>query len=246
MPPPKLRIIENRYRIERQIVLGRQAVRRATRRVRANRTPADTDVVINDSTTPKPLQGTRLPGTSTTIEPPLAMDTDTEQAFADNGTAWYYRRGRPIVNDAVESGMSTPADAGYTNTTDPLRSPVLRRKWTSDLLEEDIPTTPDRSPTPQHASGSAQSTFFTKLRQKSVTALTIPFSSPLRSSRVVRSKEPSPDRHEPPWSSDSSSEDETSLYDSKSVRAAGLSSLVQDAEDDYDHGGVLEDDVDSD
>lgn len=251
MSPPKLHILENRYRIEQQIMLGRQAVRRAIRRVRSNRTPTDTDGVINDSTAPKPLQGTRLPGAgaSTTIEPPLAMDTDAEKAFAD-GTAWYFRRGRPIVNDVVESGTSTPDDAGYTSTTDPLRSPILRRKWASDLLEsrgspeEDIPATPDRPPTPQHASGSARSTFFTKLRRKSVSTLAIPFSSPLRSSRVVINKEPSLDGHEPPWSSDSSSEDETSLYDPKSVRAAGLSSLVQDTED-YDHEGVLED-VDSD
>lgn len=227
-------------------MLGRQAVRRAIR-VRSNQTPTDTDGTIND----KPLKGTRVPGTSTITEAPLAMDPDAEKAFADNGTAWYFRRGRPIVNDVVESGMSTPGDAGYTNTTDPLRSPVLRRKWASDLLEsrgspeEDIPATADRSPTPQRASGSARSAFFTKLRRNSVSALKMPFPPPLRSSRVARSKESSPDRHELPWRSDSSSEDETSLYDPKSVRAAGLSSLAQDARVDYDYEGMLED-VDSD
>lgn len=242
MLPPKLHIVENRYRIEQQILLGRQAVRRAIRSVRSNRTPTDTDI------TSKPLKIPRLPETSTTIEPPLGVDTDTEKAFADNGTAWYFRRGRPIFNDAVESGVSTPGDAGYTNTTDPLRSPVLRRKWASDLLdsrgspEEDTPVKSDHPPIPQRASGSAPSTFFTKLRRTSVSALSIPFSSPLASSRTVRSKEPSPERHEPsPWSSDSSSEDETSLYDPKLVRAAGLSSLVQDTQVDYDHEGGSED-----
>ncbi|KAH0840150.1 hypothetical protein J3R83DRAFT_1131 [Lanmaoa asiatica] len=250
---PKLHIIENRYRIEQQIMLGRRAVRHAIQRARSKLTPTDTDSVINDSNASKPSTGTRPPGTSTTVEPPFAMDTDTEKAFADNGTAWYFRRGRPTVNHTVESGMSTPGDAGYTITTDPLRSPVLRRKWASDLLEsrgspdDDIPTTPDYSPTPRRASGSAKSTFFTKMKRKSVSALAIPFPSPLKSPRAVKSKEPSPNRHEPPWSSDSSSgEDGRSLYDSKSIRAAGLSSLMQDVEVDPDYGGVSEDDVDSD
>ena len=238
---PKLHIIENRYRIEQQIMLGRRAVRRAMQRVRSNQTPADVDGVISDSNNPKPLLGTRLPGASTSLEPPLTIDTDTEKAFVHNGTAWYFRRGRP--NDAVESGMSTPGDAGFTNTTDPLRSPVLRRKWASDLLDSrgspdgDIPASRDQSPAPQR---SSQSTFLSKIGRRSVSALALPFSSPLKTSRVVKSKEPSPERHEPPWSSDSSSEDETIPYELRSARAAGLSLLVQDTQDDSDHGGPTE------
>ena len=230
-------------------MLGRQSVRRAAQRVRSNQTPTDTDGVINDSSPPKPLPATRLPGTSTSIEPPLAIDTDEERAFANNGTAWYFRRGRRIVNDAVESGMSTPGEA--TSTTDPLRSPVLRRKWASELLESrsspdgDIPRSRDHFPPPQPANGSAQSTFFSKIGRKSISALSLPFSSPLESSKDVRSREPSPDRHEPPWSSDSSSEEDATSPYAKPARAAGLPSLVIDAQDDSDHGGPLED-VDSD
>ncbi|KAF8558748.1 patatin-domain-containing protein [Imleria badia] len=247
---PKLHIIENRYRIEQQIMLGRQSVRRAMQRVRSTQTPADTDGVINDSNIPKTLSVIQA---STSIEPPLAMDTEAEKAFVNNGTAWYFRRGRPIVNDAVESGNSTPGDAGYTSTTDPLRSPMLRRKWASDLLESrsspdgDIPVVPDHTSTPQRASGSAHSTFLSKIGRKSVSALSLPFSSPLKSSRVVRSREPSPDRHEYSWSSDSSSEEEetSSPYELKPVRAAGLSSLMQDTQDDSDRDEQMED-VDSD
>ncbi|KAI9574442.1 patatin-domain-containing protein [Boletus coccyginus] len=241
---PKLHIIENRHRIEQQIMLGRKTVRRAIR-VRPNQTPTDTDGVTNDSNSPKPLSGTRQPGTSTStsIEPPLPMDTDAEKAFVNNGTAWYFRRGRPIVNDAVESGMSTPDDAGYTSNTDPLRSPALRRKWASDLLESrcspDGGILPSRDHSP--ARGSAQSTFFSKIGRKSVSALSLPFSSPLRSSGVVRSREPSQDGHEPPLSSDSSSEDDASPRDLKPVRAVGLPSFVQDTQDDSDHGGPSED-----
>lgn len=243
MSLPKLHIIENRYRIEQQITLGRQAVRRAMQRVRSNQTPTDTDGVINDSDPPKSLARSRLPGTSASMEPPLAIDTDAERAFANNGTTWYFRRGRPIVNDAVESGMSTPGEVAYTSATDPLRSPVFRRKWASDLLESrgsPIPTSRDQSP-PRHASGSAQATFFSKLGRRSVSALTIPFSSPLRPSRAMRSKEPSPDRDEPPWSSDTSSEEEAPLYVPKPVWAAGLSSPEPEAQVDSDYGGPLED-----
>lgn len=242
----KLHMIENRYRIEQQIMLGRRAVRRAIQRVRSNQSPTDTDGVINDGTPPKPFAGKRL---SCVVEPPLAIDTDAERAFTNNGTAWYFRRGRPNIKDAAESGMSTPGDAEYTSATDPLRSPVFRRKWASDLLESrgspdgDIPATQDHSP--QRSSGSTQPTFLTRLGRRSVSALTIPFSSPLRSSRVMRSKEPSPTRHEAPWSSDTSSEEEaTPLYNPKPVWAAGLSSPVQETRVDSDNGETLE--VDSD
>lgn len=233
-------------------MLGRQSVRRAMQRVRPNQTPADTDAVINDSNVPKLLPVDRPSGTSTNIEPPLAMDTEAEKAFVHNGTAWYFRRGRPVVSDTVESGNSTPGDIGYTSTTDPLRSPVLRRKWASDLLDSrsspdgDIPASRDHSSTQQRASGSGQSTFFSKIGRKSVSALSLPFSSPLKSSKVSKSREPSPDRHEHSWSSDSSSEEEAcSPFELKPTRAAGLSSLVRDTRDDSDHGEQLED-VDSD
>lgn len=232
-------------------MLGRQTIRRAIQRVRSNQTPTNTDGAVNDGIPPKSLPGIRFPEISTTIEPPLAMDTDAEKAFANNGTAWYFRRGRPNVGDAVESGMSTPVAAGFTSTTDPLRSPVIRRKWAEDLLDSrgspdgDLPASRERSPTAHRAGGSAQSTFFGRIGRKSASALSLPFSSPLKSSRVVRSREPSQelssDKHEPPWSSDSSSEDETTPYELRHTWAAGLSPLVQDTQDESNHGGPLQD-----
>ncbi|KAF9221996.1 patatin-domain-containing protein, partial [Gyrodon lividus] len=227
---PKLHMIENRYRIEKQILLGRQAVRRAMQHVRSNLTPADTDDVLADgSNLSEPITGTHLPVASTSTESPLAMDTDAEKAFVNNGTAWYFRRGRPPVSDAAESGASTPYE--YTNATDPLRSPILRRKWASDLLDSrgswgegqpvtpdptppiptpPIPTPPIHSPAPRHANSSSQPTLFTKLQRKSLSALKTPFSPSLRSARTVVGKEPSLDGIGPPWSSDSSSEEELS------------------------------------
>ncbi|KIJ20048.1 hypothetical protein PAXINDRAFT_174571 [Paxillus involutus ATCC 200175] len=246
---PKLHMIENRYRLEKQILLGRQAVRRAMQGVRSNLTPTDTDDVIAE-----PIIGTPLPVTSTSTEPPLAMDTDAEKAFVSNGTAWYFRRGRPPFNDAADSGASTPN--GYTNATDPLRSPVLRRKWASDLLEsrgscnEDRPATPDpapliHSPALRRTNSSSQTTFFTKLRRRSFATLTKPFSPSLRSASTAAGKEPSIDGIEPPWSSDSSSEEEPSFDEPGPVRVASLSPFVGRAQVDSDSGGPVAD-VDSD
>jgi len=236
---PKLHIIENRYRIEEQIMLGRQSVRRATR-VRSNHTPTDIDGTINETNPSK----SRALATSTNTDP-LSMDTDTERAFLNNGTAWYFRRGRASANDALESGSSTPGDTGYTNTTDPLRSPALRRKWASDLLESrgspdgDIPASRDHSPTTKRVGGSAQSTFLSRIGRKSVSALTLPFPSPLKTPRAAKSMEPSPDGHEPLRGiSDSSSDEEVSPW------GADLSPLVQDPQCDSDQGEPLEDDSD--
>ncbi|KAG9317687.1 hypothetical protein JVU11DRAFT_1899 [Chiua virens] len=232
---PKLHIVENRFRIEQQITLGRQVVRRAIQRVRSNKVP-DIDGVLIDS-----QAEARFSETSTSAEGPLAMDTDAERAFASNGTAWYFRRGRPTANDTVESGASTPGEAGYTNTTDPLRSPVLRRKWASDLLDSrgspdgGIPFPSGHSSTPHRT----QSTFFTKLGRKSASALSLPFSSPLKSSRTMRSREPSPNGHELPWSSDSSSSADE-VHDPNSFWTAGLSP-VQDTQVDSDNGGPVGD-----
>ncbi|KIJ70532.1 hypothetical protein HYDPIDRAFT_105276 [Hydnomerulius pinastri MD-312] len=252
---PKLHMIENRYRIEKQIMLGRQAVRKAIQRVRSNPTPADTDDVIADgSNLPEPITGTRLPVLSSSNEPPLATDTDAEKAFVDSGTTWYFRRGRPPVADTPGSGASTPYETGYTNATDPLRSPVLRRKWTSDLLDhsgsnnEDRPATPDppppiHSPSPQRASSSS-STFLTKLRPRSLSALSIPFSTPHRPTRVVSGKEPSLDAVDPTWSSDSSSEEDFSFDEQKYAHYSSMSP-GRDLQNESDGGGPSVD-VDSD
>ncbi|KAI6047156.1 patatin-domain-containing protein [Pisolithus marmoratus] len=210
---PKLHMIENRYRVEKQILLGRQSVRRTVQRVMG-----DIDsIAANGTNLPESITEINVPTVTKDTEPPLPIDTDTESVFADKGTAWYFTRGRPATAASMESGGSTPRGDGFLNSNDPLRSPTLRRKWASDLLDQqdnaedasssNRPTTPDPPlpVDPRRTNHPTSPSFLTKLRRSSLSALKIPFSS--------SSKPPSPDRRDPAWSSDTSSEDGFSLDD---------------------------------
>ncbi|KAF9247074.1 patatin-domain-containing protein [Melanogaster broomeanus] len=187
---PKLHMIENRYRIEKQILFGRQAVRRLCN-------------VYDPIGLPEPITGTRLP-----VVP-------TKSAFVKNGTTWYFRRGRPPLHDGPDSGASTPYDAGYTNC---YRSPSALLFCSRGSRNEDRSTTPDPppilSPAPRRGNNSSRSTFFNNLRRRSLTALTIPFSGSPRSTGTTAGNEASRDGIEPGWSSDSSSEEDIAFDDS--------------------------------
>lgn len=202
-------MIENRFRIENEILMGRQAVRMAVDRVRSRTNPGDTrNIAVNGQAVPEPVTGSRL---RTRSESPIPLDSDTERAFEDNGTAWYFRRGTPR-----ESETSTPYENNYNNTTDPLRSPVLRRKWASDLLDRNGDSgagnssasprtaTPEPSADDPRHNASSSSTFFRKFRPRS---LSIPFSGSHRPTRS-NGRGLSVDASEFAWSSESSSEDD--------------------------------------
>ncbi|KAG2152274.1 patatin-domain-containing protein [Suillus cothurnatus] len=210
---PKLHMIENRFRIENEILMGRQAIRMAIDRVRSRSNAGDTrNIIVNGQAVPEPVTG---PRPRTRSESPIPLDSDTERAFEDNGTAWYFRRGRPTAGAPRESETSTPFENNYNNTTDPLRSPVLRRKWATDLLDRNGDSgagnssssprtvTPEPSADNPRQNASNSSTFFRKLRPGS---LSISFSSnrPARSNGTGLSV----DASEFAWSSESSSEDE--------------------------------------
>ncbi|KAK0468400.1 patatin-domain-containing protein [Desarmillaria tabescens] len=113
---PKLHMIGNRMRIEKQIFLGRQALRKITRTRPRNISP--------EGITPPP-NGSDLP---------LSVDTDAEAAFS-NGTQWFYRRGH-------HAGTERPGDLEH----DPLRSSAVRKKWVADLLHGGTEERNTRSP----------------------------------------------------------------------------------------------------
>ncbi|PBK69658.1 patatin-domain-containing protein [Armillaria solidipes] len=104
---PKLHMIGNRMRIEKQIFLGRQALRKITR--------AKPRTISQERITPPPT-GSDLP---------LSVDTDAEAAFS-NGTQWFYRRGHHTHSGDTER----LGDLEH----DPLRSSAVRKKWVADLL----------------------------------------------------------------------------------------------------------------
>lgn len=115
-------MIENRARIERQIFAGRQEVRRILKSKVNLKNPNNPNLLSVPGTSSqdgRPANQPRSPATSRE-RIPLSVDTDAERAFTQ-GASWFYRRGR-------RSRPESPSP------DDPLRSPALRKKWTSDLL----------------------------------------------------------------------------------------------------------------
>lgn len=133
-------MIENRFRLERQILLGRQAMRKAISNKDKLRPPARTaegekqvktirgEVPFLETThlprkipTP-PSSGSRSPRRSVSPKrdvPPLPADTDTDNACTNEMPLLWKRVHREKLDG-----------------TDPLRSPAVRRMWTSGLLED--------------------------------------------------------------------------------------------------------------
>lgn len=184
-------MIENRHRIENEVLLGRQAVRRALQSKEKSREATKTQ----SSLLPQPATGTRLShdGTDTgpvptTSEAPMSMDTDAEDAFK-KGSRWFFKR------DANKSGSSTPRDrdtepkgAGRLNgvATEP---PTWRGSWPPSFFytqEADHPPTsprptateqtqPPDGEAPQNLVPPPSPSIFNRFRRRS--ALSSPFST---------------------------------------------------------------------
>ncbi|KAJ7276433.1 acyl transferase/acyl hydrolase/lysophospholipase [Mycena haematopus] len=188
---PKLRIIANRAKIEKQIYLGRQFVRKSSKSKAA--------VPSADATHQRHGHGLRLPPISTTPPPsgsdrPLSVDTDAEHAFAHNRRSFF--RNKRIRVSPSNSGASTPREP--SRQADPLRSRAARRKWASSLLSTTVDNaSPPSSISPLPTPGSEG--FFTRLRTKSLSTL---------ASGGTTVKETPIDPAEDAWSSDTSSEDD--------------------------------------
>ncbi|KAJ7700128.1 acyl transferase/acyl hydrolase/lysophospholipase [Mycena rosella] len=177
---PKLRMIANRAKIEKQIYLGRQYIRKSLR---------SKPSAVESS---QPRHGPpRFPPVSTTPPPsgsdrPLSVDTDAETAFHTQGSRPFFRNKRTHISPS-NSGTSTPRD--HSRHQDPLRSPAARRKWASSLLNAG-----DRNQSAQpSAAPPGSESFFTRLRTRSTSTLTP--ETPIEGG-------------EDAWSSDSSSEDD--------------------------------------
>lgn len=194
-------MIDNRAKIEKQIFLGRQAVRRS-QRPSSKSTRHATDETLEQSastrllsiSTPPPLTGSDLP---------MPADPDAEKVFA-NGAHWFYQRGN-----------TKPSHQQEAHDQDPLRSPAIRRKWTSELLHQPfndegqaiadppppIPASPSSRP---HTLRPPSTGFLHRLKTQSFPNLSSPFSSSFKKSES--SMETSGD--DVAWSSDSSSGDD--------------------------------------
>ncbi|KAJ3997000.1 acyl transferase/acyl hydrolase/lysophospholipase [Lentinula boryana] len=109
---PKLHMIENRARIERQIFLGRQSVRRSQSSVRQTSTEA-TSLPARLSTTPPP----------TGIDIPLSVDTDAETAYATASRKYFRRRHQSSHGQLTPRGNSGGRGLSVRNSSTELVNP---------------------------------------------------------------------------------------------------------------------------
>ncbi|KAH8105837.1 patatin-domain-containing protein [Cristinia sonorae] len=219
---PKIHIIENRFRLEKQILLGRQSVRKALQ-PRTNNQKAE---VPSPDAIPMPITGTQLPIPSAIItsaptvqeDSPMPIDSDAEAAYVNAASRPpRHRRNSPTVSRAA-------------STADTSRAQALRRRWANSHLNADDSNepmaqdygraTPDPPPLstepeqeqPQTAqppdSPTTAASILRRLRTASQTFT--PFASIRRNSTLGRGGSWSQRDHlvEPPWSSDSSSSDD--------------------------------------
>jgi hypothetical protein len=225
-------MIENRAKIEKQIFLGRQAVRRSLQSKSKPQVMLQADVVSEPKTdVPVPRISTTPPQTGSDL--PMSVDTDAETAFA-NGSRWFFKRGH--AHASLNSGTPTPRDSSPNR--DPLRSPMIRRKWAADLLNPTshvesshrgvVPHKPPLISVPiaKHGNSKApSSSFFNRLRTKSFPNLSSPFSQDHKISRL--GNESSVDTAaERAWSSDSSSEDDLSVDDQRHIHHPSVLNLT--------------------
>ncbi|TDL29739.1 patatin-domain-containing protein [Rickenella mellea] len=210
---PKLHIIENRYRLEKEIFRGRQMVRRTLHSLERTPLPAgglsSQDQGDRQDSAPGSLPVPADTTVSMLSDAPLPVDTDDEPA-ASNA---YVMRLRRMQTMPALSGTSTPSH--LQASLDPLRSPARRRKWATQLLSDheagtsksrkrSRSRTPD--PGPPHETANPLPPprgLLARLRSTSFPRLISPFST-------IRKTDKRPDTDSftnHAWSSDSSEDD---------------------------------------
>ncbi|KAK2466237.1 hypothetical protein APHAL10511_001879 [Amanita phalloides] len=88
---PKLHMIENRIKIEKQIFLGRRAIRKILRSTHSQVRQSEPQAQKDEH--PPHDRNPLSPPSPTGSDHPLSVDTDAEAAFT-RGSRWYFRKGR--------------------------------------------------------------------------------------------------------------------------------------------------------
>jgi len=201
---PKLHMIDNRFRIEKQILLGRQAVHRAykgkyrsaphePRQPLLQKSTPDLTVLRKPSLSISPLSGS---------EPLLSVDTDAEAAFARG--SMFYKRGHSSKNPSPTRTLDK----------DVRISSARRRRWAlqdqvpiadGDNADNEEPEATTTNPRANQSSESPTSSFLSRLRANSISKLSHPFRENGYTARRDPSVENTPDYR---WSSESSSDED--------------------------------------
>lgn len=194
----QLHMIENRFRIEKQILLGRQIVHRAYKSKSRTDSHEPRHLLLQKT---MPETSSRPQENSPSLSPPpsgselpLSVDTDAEAAFARGSR--FYRRGRTSKNVSPNGSRDK----------DPLNSHIRRRKWFSE------PNVDEGNPQPFEVPASTGSntvplspSFFSRISTNSIPKLSLPFS--LEHATSPRRESSADNKAENNWSSESSTDD---------------------------------------
>ncbi|KAH9899860.1 patatin-domain-containing protein [Cubamyces lactineus] len=220
---PKLHMIDNRYRLERQIFLGRQGVRRAMQSRSREHMAVKIESMPHERV-PPPNTGTKLPAfaappmAATASEEPLPMDTDAEAAYINQS-------GERASSPPQASTSHRETSVNGTGPYQPRRRRTPNSLHLGDELREDAEgnyggATPDPPPPPSgsdtdrysahkdhHNHSTHGSSLLKRLRKSSLTF------SPFASLRRLPRGPPMDGQQEtttqdPVWSGDSSSDDD--------------------------------------
>lgn len=210
-------MVQNRYRIENEVLLGRQAVRRALRNREKSREAAASSPPEAITRTRLSQDGTDTGTVPTTSEAPMSMDTDAEDTFK-KGSHRFSKR------DTNKSGSLTPRERGtelkdgrHPNglATQPL---IWRgsRPSSSYTQGADHPLTATQPTTTEPTQQPGETVvlqpnpgIFSRIRRKSV--LSSPFSTLRHTAARVRGRPASEHGVGDPqgsWSSDTSSDED--------------------------------------
>jgi hypothetical protein len=198
----QLHMVENRVRIEKQILLGRQIVHRVLK----NKSRNDPRQFLLQRTVQDPAfaaagQPSMYPSGSRSGSDsvPLSVDTDAEAAFARAST--YYRRGQ--VSKDTSPTRHSDKDARRRKLASAGAGPTIDEDNVDDTVLDTVPPS-------SKASGTEQPGFLSRFRDNSISKLGLPssFSFEHGSSQLDSSLDNRPEAH---WSSESSSDDDFPL-----------------------------------
>lgn len=190
-------MIENRGRIEKQVLLGRQTVHKAYKSKSRSASREPRQILLQKSLT-DPIQHTDIPisPSHSGSDRPLSVDTDAEAAFI---------RGSPFFKRDRFS-QEPPSN----HELDRERPSMRRRR-----LESLHPAVDEAEEGAQLANGGSQSAlsqdppsnvgFFSRLQTQSLSRLSLPFSYEYRQNSIPENKQGFT------WSSESSSDDDYPL-----------------------------------
>ncbi|KAG6816160.1 hypothetical protein H0H87_008294 [Tephrocybe sp. NHM501043] len=221
---PKLHMIKNRAKIERQIYLGRHYVRKALRGLPLSTQPSQPlpSTSHTQASLSNPwISALAMDAPQANSDRPMSVDTDKEIAF-DRKSHWFFRKGQ------IEPPTPTSGSVSHSERFPQggLRPAALRRKRTLELVNSphngasNAPHPAAPSHPPSHSKQPlASGGLLSRLRARSFPNLSPPFSMDLRAGDGNSSDV---GEH---WSSDSSSEDDLTIEDRRHLRCASAADL---------------------